>query len=131
MDGYLRAIGLVLLSVVIAVLLGKHSKEMTVLLTLAVCAAVMTAAVRFLDPILSLLRELEAYCRLDSGYMQILLKAVGVGLVGEMAALVCVDGGHGAMGKAVEILTAAAVLWLSLPLMTALLELVLKIAGEL
>jgi stage III sporulation protein AD len=131
MNDYLRIIAAVLLAIVVIILLGKYSKEMTVLLSMVVCAAVMTAGFRFLEPILGLLDTLQVQSNLDRGYFRILLKSVGVGMIGEMAALICADGGSGTLAKAVEMLTSLVVLWLSVPLMTALLELVLKIAGEL
>ena len=68
---------------------------------------------------------------LDSGTLRILLKAVGIGLVSEIAALVCADAGNSSLGKTVQLLGSAVILWLSLPLFTMLIELLQRIMGAL
>ena len=47
--------------------------------------------------------------------------------MGEIAALVCGDAGNAALSKAVQIATASAVLWLSVPLMEELLVLIREV----
>lgn len=61
----------------------------------------------------------------------ILLKAVGIGLVSEIAGLVCTDAGNGSLGKALQMLGSAVILYLSLPIFTAILELIREILREL
>lgn len=131
MDTYIQAVGLSLVAVVLCLLLGQYNKNMTLLLTLAACAMVFGVGVFFLEPVVELLTSLQEFIGLDSGYMQIILKAVGVGMIGELVALLCADAGNAALGKTVELLTAAAVLWLSVPLFTELLELIQRLMGEL
>ena len=60
-----------------------------------------------------------------------LLKVTGIGMVTEIAALVCKDAGNESMGKSMQLLGTATILWLSMPLLTALIELLQKILGEL
>ena len=61
----------------------------------------------------------------------ILLKAVGIGLVSEIAGLVCNDAGNGSLGKTLQMLGSAVILYLSLPIFTAMLELIREILREL
>ena len=61
--------------------------------------------------------------------VKILLKAVGEGLVSEVGALLCTDSGNGSLGKLLQLLGSAVVLWLSLPLFTMLLELIQELLG--
>lgn len=61
----------------------------------------------------------------------ILLKAVGIGLVSEIAGLVCTDAGNGSLGKTLQMLGSAVILYLSLPIFTAMLELIREILREL
>lgn len=102
---------------------------MTSLLTIAVCAMVMLAAVTFLKPVLDFLRELEELGNLNTDMVQILFKVVGIGLVSEIAAMICADAGYTSMGKALQMLASAVILWLSIPVFQALLELIRQILG--
>ena len=130
MDQFVRIVAGVLLTVLLTVLLNKQGKDMALLLTAAVCCMVITVVVTYLEPVLAFVKELQAIGSLDSNMVRILLKTVGVSLVAEVASLICADCGNSALGKAVQILAIAAVLWLSLPLLQALMDMIQKILGE-
>ena len=115
---------MVLVGVILAMVLGKQSKDMSLLLTLAVCVMVCLAAISFLEPVMELLRELRRMGNLDSEAVSIALKCAGIALLSELIGLICADAGESAMGKALELLSAGAVLWLSLPLIRELLRLI-------
>lgn len=120
----------VLLTVVLGVVLSKQNKDLSLVLTLAACAMVLWIAVGYLQPVLRFAEKLQTLGQLDSDILRILWKAVGISMIGEIAAVVCQDAGNSALGKAVQLLTTVAVLWLSLPLMESLLDTVQKIVGE-
>ncbi|MBQ2785578.1 MAG: stage III sporulation AC/AD family protein [Oscillospiraceae bacterium] len=118
------------MTVLLTVLLNKQGKDMALLLTAAVCCMVITVVITYLEPVLDFVKELQTLGSLDSDMVRILLKAVGVSLVAEIAALICADCGNSALGKAVHILAIAVVLWLSLPLLRALMDMIQKMLGE-
>lgn len=122
---YWRAAGAVMLAVVMMLMLRRQ--EIAILLGIAVCAMVAIAAVDFLSPVKELLDSLWSLGDLDGDLIAILLKAVGIGLVTEIAGTVCADSGSGSLGKMLQLLGTAVILWLSVPLFTALLELIQEI----
>lgn len=130
MESFFQVIGAVLVAVVLGLILSRQSGETGVLLTVAACCMVVCAAAAFLEPVLDFWRQLQQVGQLDGQWIGILMKAVGIGIVGEVAALVCSDAGNASLSKAVGILTAAAMLWLSIPLLQGLLELVREILEE-
>ena len=104
--------------------LERQSKDLSSLLVLAVCAMVTVAALSFLQPVLTFFGELETVGKLDPELMRILLKATGMGLLGEITGSVCADAGYSALGKSVKLLTAGVILCLAVPLFQRLLELI-------
>lgn len=130
MDTVLRTIAGVMLALILGITLSKQGKDMTVVLTVAVCCMVVTVAISFLDPVVDFFLLLRSVGDLDSDIMGIILKCTGISLIAEIAGLICSDSGFGAMGKAIKILAVAAVLWLSLPLMTSLVEMLQSVMGE-
>lgn len=115
---------MVLIGVILSLILGKRSKEMGLLLTLSVCVLVCIGAVGFLEPVLELLRQLRRLGNLDSEAVSILLKCAGIGVLSELVALLCADAGENALGKALQLLSGAAILWLSLPLIQQILTMI-------
>ena len=91
---------------------------------------VAALSMRCLEPVISMLRALQVRSSIDSEMLSILLKTVGVGLIAELVSLICTDAGNAAMGKMIQILGAALVLNLSLPLLEILVALVEGIVGN-
>lgn len=131
MEHFIQAVAGILLALILCLTLGKQEKETAVLLTIAVCCMVGAIALRYLEPVIALLNRLRESSGLDAGMLEILLKVVGIGFLAEVAGLVCSDAGNGAMGKILQLLAAAVILWMSIPLLERLLELVTSILGEL
>ena len=100
------------------------------MLTVLGCCAVLITAISFIQPIFAFVEKLQALGNLNTQMLQILLKSVGIGLVGEIVVLVCNDMGNASMGKTLQILATAVILWLSLPMFNSLLDLLGKILGE-
>lgn len=130
MAEYLQWTAVILIGLILSLVLGKQSRDMSLLLTLAVCVLVCLGALEFLEPVTELLRELRRLGGLDSQAVSILLKAAGIGLLSELAGLLCADAGESALGKALQILSNAAILWLSLPLFRQIIDLIGEVLAE-
>lgn len=130
MAEYLQWTAVILIGLILSLVLGKQSRDMSLLLTLAVCVLVCLGALEFLEPVTELLRELRQLGGLDSQAVSILLKAAGIGLLSELAGLLCADAGESALGKALQILSNAAILWLSLPLFRQIIDLIGEVLAE-
>ena len=119
-----------LLAAIAGVVLVRREKEIGLLLTVAVCCMTAIAAGGYLQPVLAFLRQLEEVGHLDHQFLTVLLRCAGIAMVTEIAALVCRDAGNETLGKSLQILSAAVILWLSLPLLSGLLSMIQDILGE-
>lgn len=131
MGVFLQAVGAVLLAVVLILSLKHHGGELSSLLTLAVCVMGALAAMQILSPVVAFLESLRDIGGLDPDMVRTLLQAVGVGLLAEIAALVCSDTGNASLGKTVQLIGSAVILGLSLPLFQGLIALLQEILGGL
>lgn len=129
MEQFLQATAAVLLAVILFLVLNGQSKELSLVLTLAVCCGVIVVAARFVQPVMDFLEDLQKIGQLDYTYLGTLLKVVGVGFISEVAALVCGDAGNATLGKTLQMLSACVIMWLSLPLLSSLIELIQDILG--
>lgn len=130
MDIFFQATAAVLLTVILYLTLNGQNKELALLLTLAVCCLVIIVAGRFIQPVVVFLEELQKAGQLDNSYLSVLLKVVGIAFLTEVASLVCTDAGNGTLGKTLQLLGTCVILWLSIPLLDALLALIQDILGE-
>lgn len=126
-----KAIAGALISVILCLAVSKQQKDLSLILNMAVCCMVCLMGITYLEPVLEFLRELEALGGLQKDMLGILLKAVGISLTAEISGTICADGGNASLGQAIRILANALILYISLPIMRTMLDLVQKILGAL
>jgi len=131
MTFFIQICGSVLLAVIFVLSLKGSCKEIATVLCIIVCCITAIAALNYLKPMLIFLQTLEKLGSLDNSMVEILLKSTGIGIITEIAAFVCKDSGNESMGKTLQFLGSSAILYLSMPLFKALIELLQKILGEL
>ena len=128
---FLKTSGAVLVSLILVLTLKSHNKEIGTILAIAVCCLSAIAALSYLKPVLAFLQTLESLGKLDSAMVKTLLKVTGIGILTEIVTLVCKDSGNESMGKVLQLLGTTVILYLSLPLFNAMIELMQRILGEL
>lgn len=131
MTPFLQGISLALVTAVIAITLGKYSGSLSLVLVL--CAGTMIAilGLSYLKPVMDLLSRLQSLSGVDSAVLKVLIKAAGVAVITEIAQLICADAGNASLGKSIQILGAAVMLYLSVPLVERLLDLMENVMSNL
>lgn len=130
MDIFIKASSLALIVSVLYQMVSGRSKEIgTLLLILGSCVVLITA-VSYIEPVFGFIRKLQSLGNLNNEMLEILLKSAGIGLLAEISILVCNDMGNASMGKTLQILATAVILWLSLPMLNSLLDLLGNLLGE-
>ena len=119
-----------LLACILCLALGKQGKEFSVIIVITVCSMILLLAASYLEPVLEFIHRLQLLGNLDEQMISILFKALGIGLLSDIASMVCADSGNASIGKALHILSAVVILWLSIPIFNALLDLLHQILGE-
>jgi len=92
---------------------------------------VVLAASAYIRPILVFADRLAQVGQLNHEMLNVLQKVVGIGLVSQIAGFICTDAGNQTLGKALQIITTAVILCVSVPLLEEILSLVEAVLGEL
>ena len=124
MELFMKATGAALIASILGLALSKQGKDMQILLVVAGCCMVAGVAATFLRPVIELLGELQELGNLNPELTGIVIKSAGIGLVSELACMICSDAGNASLGKSVQLLGSSVVLYLALPVFRALIELV-------
>lgn len=124
MDIFLKITTLSLITAILSLVLSKESKHTALLVSMTACILIAWAGFSYLNPVLSFFDTLIDMTKIDSKLFQILLKATGVGMLGELTALICTDAGNAALGKTVQLTSSMVIIWISLPLFEGLLQLI-------
>ena len=129
MDEFIQVVVLALTAMVAVSALKKRAGEFSLLVTAVCIGALGVFAVTRLGPVLDLLRRLEKLTGVNRAIMAPALKAALVGILTNVAAGVCGDCGEGGVAKMVELCGKAMALYLSTPLISAVLDLLDTLLG--
>lgn len=115
--------------VMIALQFKTVKPEISLYMGFAVCVVIFTFSVNGMIQIISKMKLLQEYIRGSSAYFGILFKAVGITYISEFCASICKDAGYGAVAGQIEIFGKLTVLFLGMPILTAVIENISSIAG--
>jgi stage III sporulation protein AD len=127
MDIFMKCAAGALVSIVLYIVIGNQSKDFSLLITLVVCCMLATVTVEYLAPVIIFFDKLKIIGNLDGALVGVILKTVGIGFIGEITSLICIDAGNSALGKTMQFLTAAVILCISVPLFESILEIIEEI----
>ena len=129
MSVFLKIIAGVFTAVILWLCVSKDNKVISVLLSLAVCVMVITAALGFLKPVVDFIYRLQMLGELNTDLLTAVLKVVGIGLLTEFSVVICKDAGNESMAKSLQILSTILILRISIPVFEALISLIDDILG--
>ena len=129
MEVFLKIAGACVCAAVLSSAMDRREGALSVALGLLACAAALAAAVHALRPAAQFLEELSEFSGLGGEYLRPLVKAVGIGVVTQIACAVCCDGGHTTLAKTVELCGVCGAVLLTLPLLRAGLALIRQMMG--
>lgn len=127
MELFFQVIGAVFLSLILTLMLKQGNPGVAGLLSFLTCVLILILAVGQLRPLADFFHVLERIINLDSSLLKTLFKAVGISIIAQIAELICTDSGNSAMGKALQLMASAVIICLSIPMITAFLELIEEI----
>ena len=127
MDGIVKAAAVALITAILGIILQRQGKEYVLVLLLGVSAMGACLALAYIKPVIAFLEQLRDMANLDAGVLKILLKVVGVGLIGEISGTICADSGSTSLAKMLQLLSAAVILWLSLPILQQTMDLICEV----
>lgn len=130
MDIFLKATAGVLITALLSLVMGRNSTGISLLLTIFVCSLVVIAALSYFRPVVDLLHRLVQIGELGNDLLSILLKIVGISLISQIACFICMDTSNQTLGKALQIITTAAILCVCVPLLEQILQLIENVLGE-
>lgn len=123
----LQIVGFALVAAVLTVVVRRLRPELGLLLSLAAGAVILLLVLPSLLSVFQRLRYLSAAAQVNLRYLDTVLKIVGVAYLTEFGAQICRDAGEGALAAKVELAGKVLILLLSVPILNAILDLLIKL----
>ncbi|MEG0898741.1 MAG: SpoIIIAC/SpoIIIAD family protein [Oscillospiraceae bacterium] len=120
----IKVVGIGLIGATMALLLGEYKKELSLMVTIATGIVIMLIMLQSIEPVLEVTTSMFSKANMDKDYIRVLLKALGICFLTQIAVDACKDSGNSAIASKIEMAGKIAVLFVALPLFLSLLELV-------
>ncbi|MBE3101117.1 MAG: stage III sporulation protein AD [Firmicutes bacterium] len=119
------AIGLI--AAVLAVVVRQQRPDMALMISLAAGVIIFIMVLGNVKAVVNTINNMAQRANLDSIYLTTILKVVGIAYIAEFGAQICKDAGEGAIASKIELGGKLLIMILALPILTALMEVILKI----
>ena len=123
----IKIIGIGLVALIIIIILKQYKPEFAIYISLLAGVLIIFLVIEQLTQIISLLQSLATKASINSTFLAILLKITGIAFLTEFAVSVCKDAGEGAIASKIEIGSKIIIIAMSIPIISSLLEIILKI----
>ena len=123
----IKIIGIALTALIIIILLKQYKPEFVIYVSLIAGALILFLVVDELSGIVSLIQSIADKASINSQFLSILLKITGIAFLSEFAVSICKDSGETAIASKVELGSKIIIISMSIPIISTLLEVILKI----
>jgi stage III sporulation protein AD len=114
------AIGIV--AAILIVFLKEQKKEYAILLSIVAGVMLLLLTLTKLEPIISVIQKLSLKIPIDTSYIVLILKVIGISYLIEFGKDICKDAGENAIANKIEIAGKVIIVSISIPVVTAVLE---------
>ncbi|MBE7023299.1 MAG: stage III sporulation protein AD [Clostridia bacterium] len=116
-----------LAAAVLAVFVKNWRAEIALQISLIAVIIIFFTVLPYLKTVLEMLRDISNRTGVDSKYISLVLKVIGIAYVTQFGAELCRDAGEGAVASKIEFGGKVMIVALSMPVMYSFLEIVEKI----
>lgn len=123
----IQIIGIGLISVFLIILIKQYRPEFAIYISLLAGILILTLVSSKLLNIINIVETFSKKASLNTEFLGVLIKITGIAFLSEFAISVCNDSGESAIASKIEIGSKIVIISMSIPIITTLLEITLKI----
>lgn len=123
----IKIVGVGLVSLIIIIILKQYKPEYAIYASIISGVIILMLVMDKLTNIIHLLTNLQNQANINNQFLVILLKITGIAFLTEYASSICKDAGETAVATKIDIGGKVIIIAISIPIIQALLELIIKI----
>lgn len=123
----IKIIGVGLISLIIIIILKQYKPEFTIYVSIIAGVIILFMVMDKFFLVINLLTNISEKSGTGSIFIAILLKVTGIAILTEFAVSICKDSGEVAIANKIDLGGKVIIISMSIPIITALLELILNI----
>ena len=108
--------------VLLAVFLKQQKNEYALYISMGAAVLILLLAVNRLGIVMESIEKIQSVIKIDSSYVKVLVKMIGITYVAEFASGLCKDAGYVSVGAQIEMFGKFSIMAVSMPVLLALIE---------
>ena len=122
----IKIIGIGLCALIIIIVLKQYKPEFAIYISILAGAIILAMSVANISGVINLMKDISSKANINSQFLGIILKITGIAILTEFAISICKDS-ETAIANKIDIGGKAIIITISLPIISSLLETILKI----
>ena len=123
----IKIIGIALIALIIIIMLKQYRPEYALFISILTGILILFLVMDRLTGIINLIQTIEDKFSINTQFIALLIKITGIAFLSEFAVSICKDSGEAAIASKVELGAKIIIISMSIPIISSLLEIVLKI----
>ncbi len=123
----IKIIGIAFLAIVIIVILKQYRPEFAIYASIIAGILILSLAFNTLSGIIEMIKSISSKTNINSEFLVILIKITGIAILTEFAVSISKDSGESAIASKVDIGGKIIIISMSIPIINALIDTVVKI----
>lgn len=125
---YLNILALCGISLIIAVILKEYNPQFLIFVPIILTVIIFFEVAPYIKEIAGVIYEMVQILNSSNFYIEEIGKMIGIAYLSEISIAICRDAGQNAIGQKIEIVSKIAVLYIGLPIISELLNIILNIS---
>ena len=122
-----KIIGIGLVALIAIIILKQYKPEFVIYISLLAGTIILFLSLDKINGIVNLLSNLSTKANISNQFLTIVLKITGIAFLTEFAVSICKDSGEAAIASKIDLGGKVIIIGMSIPIISALLELIIKI----
>lgn len=123
----IKIIGIALIALIIIIMLKQYRPEYAIFISLLTGALILLLVMDRLTGIVNLIQSIQDKFSINTQFIALLIKITGIAFLSEFAVSICKDSGEAAIASKIELGSKIIIISMSVPIISSLLEIILKI----
>lgn len=123
----IKVIGIAFIALIIIIMLKQYRPEYAIFISILTGILILFLVMDRLTGIINLIETIQDKFSINTQFIALLIKITGIAFLSEFAVSVCKDSGEAAIASKIEIGSKIIIISMSIPIISSLLEIILKI----
>ena len=123
----IKIVGIALIALVKIIMLKQYRPEYAIFISILTGILILILVMDRLTGIINLIQSIEDKFSINTQFIALLIKITGIAFLSEFAVSICKDSGEAAIASKIEIGSKIIIISMSIPIISSLLEIILKI----